>query len=106
MAEVDISSSQEGQIPKPKTKLIWKTFFILLAITALEFLIVGVMPANLLRVGILVIMTIAKAAYIVGEFMHLRYEVKFLIWAIVLPTILLVWLLVALIVEGGSIFVS
>lgn len=102
----EITSSQEGQLPKPKTKLIWKTFFILLAITALEFVIVGVMPANLLRVGILVIMTIAKAAYIVGEFMHLRYEVKFLIWAIVLPTILLVWLLIALIVEGGAMFYS
>ena len=49
-------------------------------------------------------LTIVKAGYIIGEFMHLRYEVKFLIYAILLPMIFVVWLVGALITEGGSIF--
>jgi cytochrome c oxidase subunit IV len=35
--------------------------------------------------------------------MHLRDEVKSLIWTVILPAMFVVWLLVALIVEGGYI---
>ena len=35
---------QEGEIPKPKTKLIWKTFWILLGVTAVEFIIALALP--------------------------------------------------------------
>jgi len=45
-------------------------------------------------------MTIVKAAYIVGEFMHLRHEVKVLMWSIVLPMVFVVWMLVAFVYEG------
>jgi cytochrome c oxidase subunit IV len=48
-------------------------------------------------------MTIVKAGYIVGEFMHLRYEVKVLIWSILIPMIFIVWMLVAFIYEGMAI---
>jgi cytochrome c oxidase subunit IV len=48
-------------------------------------------------------MTIVKAAYIVGEFMHLRYEVKVLIWSILIPMVFVVWMLVAFVYEGMSI---
>lgn len=100
----DATQLKEGEIPKPKTKLIWKTFWILLGLTVLEFIIAFTIPASVFRVGVFVILTIAKAAYIVGEFMHLRYEVKFLIWTMLLPMIFVAWLLIALIVEGDSIF--
>jgi cytochrome c oxidase subunit IV len=95
---------KEGEIPKPQTKAIWKVFFILLGLTALEFVFVSIMASSMTRVGIFAILTIAKAVYIVGEFMHLKHEVKFLIYAIVLPMIFVAWLLIAMIVEGGSIF--
>ncbi|MFM6938896.1 MAG: cytochrome C oxidase subunit IV family protein, partial [Aquirufa sp.] len=49
-------------------------------------------------------MTIVKAFYIVGEFMHLKHEVKSLIWMILIPTIFVVWLLTALIYEGGHLY--
>ena len=103
MAQYDFST---GQIPKPQTKRIWRVFWILLAATALEFLIAFTMPANLFRVGIFVILTIFKAFYIVAEFMHLKHEVKVMAYAIVLPMLVVVWLVVALIVEGGAIFLS
>jgi cytochrome c oxidase subunit IV len=90
--------------PPANTKLIWRTFIILCVITAFEFLIAFTMPANGLRIAIFVGMTIVKAFYIVAEFMHLKHEVKSLIWAILLPIIFVIWLLIALMYEGGSIF--
>jgi len=100
---VDTNAPQR-EIPKPQTKAIWRTFWILLAITALEFLIAFTMPAGPLRVSIFVIMTLVKAFYIVSEFMHLKGEVKMLIWSILIPVIFIVWLVVALLIEGDSIF--
>ncbi len=85
-------------------KQIWKVFIILSVITAFEFLIAFTLHASLLKVAIFVGLTIVKAFYIVGEFMHLKHEVKSLIWSILIPVIFVVWLLLALMLEGGSIF--
>lgn len=87
-------------------KQIWKVFTILSIITALEFLIAFTLHQGTLKVAIFVGMTIVKAFYIVGEFMHLKHEVKSLIWSILIPCIFVVWLLMALMLEGGSIFNS
>jgi cytochrome c oxidase subunit IV len=85
---------------------IWNVFWILFAITAFEFLVAFTKgPLNLshvLVITIFVSLTLVKAFYIVAEFMHLRHEVKVLIWSIVIPTIFIVWLLVALLMEGGA----
>jgi cytochrome c oxidase subunit IV len=35
--------------------------------------------------------------------MHLKYEVKSLIWTIMLPVIFLIWLIIALLAEGSSV---
>jgi cytochrome c oxidase subunit IV len=98
------SPSEEKVIPAPQTGAIWKTFWILLILTAIEFVIAFTLPANHIRVAIFAGMTIVKAFYIVGEFMHLKHEVKTLIWAILIPTIFVVWLLIALIYEGGHLY--
>lgn len=94
----------EHEIPAPNTGAIWKTFWILLVLTAIEFVIAFTMPANILRVAIFSGMTIVKAFYIVGEFMHLKHEVKTLIWMILLPVIFIAWLLLALMYEGGHLY--
>jgi cytochrome c oxidase subunit IV len=101
MASHAAHGTSEKEIPAPNTGAIWKTFWILLILTAIEFVIAFTMPANTLRVAIFCGMTIVKAFYIVGEFMHLKHEVKSLIWMVLIPTIFVVWLLVALIYEGG-----
>jgi cytochrome c oxidase subunit 4 len=95
---------QDENAGAEQRKVIWRTFWILLAITALEFAIAFTIDAGLLKTSIFVGMTIVKAFYIVGEFMHLKHEVKSLIWAILIPCIFVVWLLIALMREGGSIF--
>jgi cytochrome c oxidase subunit 4 len=103
MAHVAHETS-EKEIAAPNTGAIWKTFWILLILTAIEFVIAFTMPSSTLRVAIFCGMTIVKAFYIVGEFMHLKHEVKSLIWMILVPTIFVVWLLIALIYEGGHMY--
>lgn len=93
----------QGQIAKPNVAWIWRTFWVLVAITGVEFLFVFFMHAGTLRNSIFIVLTIFKAFFIVGEFMHLKHETKGLIWTILIPMALLIWLLVALITEGSSI---
>jgi len=105
MATETINTPQR-EIPKPQTKAIWRTFWILLGITVLEFVVAFSMPASMhtLKVAIFVGMTIVKAFYIVAEFMHLKGEVKMLIWCVLIPVIFIIWMIIALLMEGSSIF--
>ncbi|MDJ1492509.1 cytochrome C oxidase subunit IV family protein [Cytophagaceae bacterium DM2B3-1] len=96
------------EIPKAQTQAIWRTFWILLGITVLEFAIAFMVPTHwhTFKVAVFVGLTIVKAFFIVSEFMHLKGEVKMLMWSILIPLLFVVWLLVALLVEGNSIFES
>lgn len=104
MAAHASNDHHSNSIPEPQTKAIWKTFWILLILTAIEFFIAFTMASGPLRVAIFSGMTIVKAFYIVGEFMHLKHEVKSLIWMILVPVIFVAWLLVALVYEGGHLY--
>ncbi|MCW5911880.1 MAG: cytochrome C oxidase subunit IV family protein [Cyclobacteriaceae bacterium] len=85
---------------KEKIKKLWTVAGILGIVTAIEFIFAFTMAAGTLRTSIFVALTIVKAAYIVGEFMHLRYETKVLFWSILIPVIFIVWMLVAFVYEG------
>jgi caa(3)-type oxidase subunit IV len=91
---------------KEKIKQIWKVFFILLGITIVEFIIAFTLSHEFKasRITVFVVLTIVKAAYIVGEFMHLRHESKVLIWSILIPMVFVIWMLVAFVYEGMAIF--
>ncbi|QHV98461.1 MULTISPECIES: cytochrome C oxidase subunit IV family protein [Spirosoma] len=104
MSDHSHGTHEVGEIPPANTGVIWRTFTILSVITAFEFTLAYFMKAGGFRTSIFVLMTLVKAFYIVGEFMHLKHEVKSLIWAIVIPVIFIIWLLIALLTEGGSIF--
>lgn len=90
-----------GEIAKPNTAWIWRVFGILVGITAVEFVFVFLMQPSTLRNSIFIVLTILKAFFIVGEFMHLKHETKGLIWTVLVPVSLLIWLLVALVTEGS-----
>ena len=90
------------------TKEIWRTFWILLVLTLVElafgFWMIG-MESHSLRLavkGIIIILMMAKAFYIVAYFMHLKAEVKNLIMTIVVPLTLLLWAIFAFLYEGNS----
>lgn len=88
-----------------RIKKLWTVAGILGLITAIEFAVAFLVPHEMhnLRVWTFILMTIVKAAYIVGEFMHLRHEAKVLIWSILIPMVFVVWMLVAFVYEGMQI---
>ncbi len=95
---------------------IWRVFWILLAVTALEVFL-GILKVNeslphalvydkflglAWLTHVFIILTLVKAAYIVMTFMHLGDERKSLMWTIVLPAFILVpYLLFIIISEAG-----
>ena len=89
------------------SKAIWRTFWILLGITCVE-LIVGMFIAphfhslKLMFNVLYMILTAAKAFYIIAEFMHLKHEIKNMIMTIALPALLFVWFLGAFLWDGNS----
>lgn len=52
--------------------------------------------------GVIVILSLAKAFYIVGIFMHLGDELKNLIMTICVPLILFIWFIAAFLMDGNS----
>ena len=89
------------------TKAVWRTFWILLGITVFELIIAIIyyethfFPKHLLN-GVFIIMTLAKAFFIVAEFMHLGHELKNLIMTIAIPACLFIWFLIAFMWDGSS----
>ena len=51
---------------------------------------------------IIAVLSLYKAYFIVYEFMHMKYEVKGLAMSVLLPTLLLVWAVIAFFQEGDS----
>lgn len=88
---------------KEKIKKLWRVAAIMAVVTGIEFVFAFTMEAGHLKTSIFIVLTIVKAGYIVGEFMHLRHEVKVLFWSILIPMAFVVWFLVAMIYEGLSI---
>tara|TARA_B100000530_G_scaffold307737_1_gene232535 strand:- start:83 stop:403 length:321 start_codon:yes stop_codon:yes gene_type:complete len=93
------------------TRHIWVVFWILLFYTTVE-VVLGIfkppfmISSYLLGVSLLnmtfIILTIIKAYYIVGVFMHLGSEVKGLQWSIVAPMwVLIPYLLFILLTEAN-----
>lgn len=89
---------------KEKIKRIWTVTAILAGWTAVEFIVAFNLDSGFLKTSIFVVLTIVKAFYIVGEFMHLKHEVKSLIWSILLPCVFVLWLIGALLIQGTAIF--
>ena len=89
------------------TKAVWRTFWILLVITVIELIIAIVyyethfFPKHILN-GVFIIMTLAKAFFIVAEFMHLGHEIKNLVMTIAIPACLFIWFLIAFLWDGSS----
>src|SRR5438270_11021928 len=96
--------------PSDSTKRIWRTFWVLLIITIME-LGLGLtmyafenMPSyvHLFIKGVICILSLAKAFYIVSIFMHLGDEIRNMIMTIVVPLMLFVWFIGAFIYDGNS----
>lgn len=57
---------------------------------------------RLLIKGVIVILSLAKAFYIVSIFMHLGDEIRNMIMTIVVPLLLFIWFIIAFVADGNS----
>lgn len=94
------------QKSKAQIKKIWMTAGLLAVVTLIEYAIAFTVGYEWLAAKnfAFIALTIVKAFYIVAEFMHLKHEVKVLIWSVLLPCLFVVWLIIALLVEGDYVF--
>jgi cytochrome c oxidase subunit IV len=94
-------------------KKIWKAFWILLILTIVELALgltiyyIDMAPdpsyALVLFIkGVICILTLAKAFYIISIFMHLGDELRNMIMTIAVPATLFIWFIVAFIWDGNS----
>jgi cytochrome c oxidase subunit IV len=93
-----------------QVKRIWRVFWLLLIITIVE-LCLGLLlyfldlPEDLrkhLIKGVIIILSLAKAYYIVSVFMHLGDEIRNLIMTIVVPLMLFLWFILAFLWDGNA----
>lgn len=106
MSNFETTASQHHE-PEFSTKPIWRTFWILLGITMVELLLATIhlktgFPPKYVLNGLYLILTCAKAFYIIAEFMHLRHELKNLIMTIAVPALIFVWFIIAFLWDGAS----
>jgi len=100
--------------PASGTGRIWKVFWILSFITVVE-LVLGFGLAKhwygepekahmwiLFVKGVICILSLAKAFYIVSVFMHLGDEIRNMIMTIVVPLCLFIWFIAAFLWDGDS----
>lgn len=96
-----------------QVKRIWKTFWVLLILTMAELglglsiytIHKGPDPNQTLVLvfkGIVCILTLAKAFYIISIFMHLGDEIRNLIMSIAVPACLFIWFIIAFLYDGNS----
>ena len=91
------------------TSHIWRTTIILSVITLIELGLGFLMYftefpdwVDLFIKGVIVILSLLKAYYIVGVFMHLGDEIRNMIMTIVVPLMLFVWFIAAFLWDGSS----
>ena len=109
----EVTVHHEHQDDATFKKKVRKTTILLSVITIIELAIgliiytmhKGESPSELLVLmfkGVVCILTLAKAYYIVAVFMHLGDEIRNMIMTIVVPLLLFVWFIIAFIYEGNS----
>ena len=85
---------------------IWRVFFYLLGITAIEFFIaLYLLPKGIIGHGpgnfAYIILTLVKAFYIVAYFMHLKFENLALKTGIVVSLVFIVYFIILMLTEGS-----
>ena len=87
---------------------IWKVTIILSVLTLIELALgfwlmsIDGEGTRLFIKGVIIILMLAKAFYIVGYFMHLKHEIRNLIMTIVVPLLIFVWFIIAFLYDGNS----
>lgn len=89
----------------------FKTILLLGAITIVEvlfcllgkgYLVEGFHISHVIIGLVMICMSIVKAYFIIFEFMHMKYEIPGMAKTVLIPTLLLVWAVIAFLWEGSD----
>lgn len=91
----------------PVVRTLVRVFWILLIVTIVEVCFAFLhyftnFPPRPLLDSIFIGLTVVKAFFIVAEFMHLRHEIKNLIFSILVPLLFIFWAITAFLADGNS----
>lgn len=90
---------------KSQVSAVWRATLIMAVVTVVEVAMAIAWPQGWSRFTLnllFIVMSFMKAFFIVGEFMHLKYEVRALIMSILMPLLFLIWAIIAFGMEGNS----
>lgn len=112
MSEHALTSPEVSFAPQPSgsTRRIWVITAVLSIITVIELILgfglakhwYGSAGMILFVKGVICILSLAKAYYIVSVFMHLGDELRNFIMTIVVPLLLFIWFIAAFLWDGDS----
>ncbi|MGH2646126.1 MAG: cytochrome C oxidase subunit IV family protein [Ginsengibacter sp.] len=113
MSAVTTTHAIDTEHQEAQVKRIWKAFWILLILTIVElclglsvyYIDMGANPSEVLVLGIkgvICILTLAKAFYIISIFMHLGDELRNLVMTLGIPALSFIWFIFAFIYDGNS----
>jgi cytochrome c oxidase subunit 4 len=97
-----IEHLEHTETPKDMKSQIWKTFWILLAFTVVDIVIYFILLSNhsMWKNWLFILLGVVKAYFIVGVFMHMKFERKTLMYSIIVPMIFVVFFVTLMIIEG------
>lgn len=105
----DFIETKEGyHEPHSTKKEILKVAIILTALTGLEFVVAFTMPEygawDGFKTASFLFLTVCKAFYIVGYFMHLKHEKLNLAYTILIPLLFVLYFIALLLFEGIKVY--
>ncbi|MCC4117999.1 cytochrome C oxidase subunit IV family protein [Aromatoleum toluclasticum] len=83
-----------------------KVWGLLFMLSTMSYLVDFFHAQGLLRWGLIVTFMLMKAGLIVAVFMHLRWERRALVYAILLPPLCVLVLVALMVLEGDYVFVT
>ena len=99
--DIHAEHGEHGEHEGMTRKKIWNVFFVLLGITVIEFIIAlylvphEIIPGHLAN-PIYIVLTLAKAFFIVAYFMHLKFEKVAMVYSIIVPILFIIGLILIL----------
>ena len=89
--------------PADMKSKIWRTFWILFALTLVDIALyfIFLTTHSLWKNWMFIVLGVVKAYYIVGVFMHMKFERKTLIYTIILPMVFVLFFITLMIIEGN-----
>jgi cytochrome c oxidase subunit 4 len=99
----DMSNHLTEEQYQSGVKAVWRATAILSVVTVVEVavaLILGPHFPKIIMNTFYVLASLAKAFFIVGEFMHLKYEKRAFMLSLGVPLVFLVWAIIAFATEG------